>query len=80
MLKDHTMSVMVVFMLFSILRNKVSGAEHPLKNADYARLSHTSAVPVFAKTFITEPRDLYTDSDDSEDWNDSYWNDYKSWT
>jgi len=32
--------------------------DRPAKQADYARLSHSAAVPVFAKTTVTDARPL----------------------
>ena len=44
-------------------------AEHPLKIADYARLSHTSVLPVYASTKVSDPVYLYH----KDTWDNGYW-------
>jgi hypothetical protein len=43
--------------------------EHPLKIADYARLSHTSVLPVYASTKVSDPVYLYQ----QDTWDYGYW-------
>ena len=55
------LQVHLISLLFIISSPAVRSGEHPHKVADYARLSHSSALLVYAKTTVEAPQALYQD-------------------